>query len=378
MVAPGRGQIMAHVDYVESKPGFFHRIVLALTPLYSSQNAVLLAFASLFAALSWLTQLIVGKTPDLRFLDYFELMALLVPTFSFVLAVLWFLNMAVRVRPASPLRHALVDLRSVMTTDVLLHRLVPAFLYLYLVMTAYGGIKANIGSLNGYSWDAPLAELDRILFAGTDPWMAVHALFPGVFWAKLINVLYHLWFFIMFGLWFWVAGLPTRDRYRTVFLLSYGLVWAIGGILIATAFASVGPCFYERLLGDPHFSPLVDTLRSYDLMAVALQDDLWNIFATNGDAPGAGLSAFPSMHCASATLFALFGFTRSRGLGWALTAFAVCIYIGSIYLGWHYAVDGIAGVAIALCVWIGCGYLQRRIDRMPADRALPAKAPVPA
>ena len=203
------------------------------------------------------------------------------------------------------------------------------------------------------------------------PWVFLHAAFPGVIWAKIFNLFYNFWFFVMFGLWFWAAGMPAAHRSRTAFLLSFGVCWVVGGVLIAVLFASVGPCYYQRFLGDGQFDALMETLRRYDLMAVAVQDELWTIFVSRHGGVGAGISAFPSMHCASAALFALFGFSLNRKLGWALTGFAIMICVGSVYLGWHYAVDGIAGIAIGIGSWfLGLWVADRLVEPRSKNEGL--------
>src|SRR5262249_25075984 len=159
-------------------------------------------------------------------------------------------------RPDRPLRYAFETMRIILSQEMLVRRALPVFIYLFLLMTAYSGLKNNIAEFNGYSWDRTLSDLDRQLFLGADPWTITHALFPGQLWADFFNFFYHLWFFVMFGLWFWVAGTRADDRSRTTFLFAYGLCWAVGGVLIATSFASVGPCYYERLLGDDRYSDL--------------------------------------------------------------------------------------------------------------------------
>ncbi len=87
------------------------------------------------------------------------------------------------------------------------------------------------------------------------------------------------------------------------------------------------------------------------------QSLLWSFYS----APQSinAISAFPSMHVASTTLMAILGFALSRWVGLALTAFAVCIMIGSVLLGWHYAVDGYVGAAIAVLCWKLSGWLIR-------------------
>jgi membrane-associated phospholipid phosphatase len=73
-----------------------------------------------------------------------------------------------------------------------------------------------------------------------------------------------------------------------------------------------------------------------------------------------GISAMPSMHVTIATLNALLCWRIDRRLGVAASAFAVLIFLGSIMLLWHYAVDGIAGVFIACLCWSAAGALVQR------------------
>jgi uncharacterized membrane protein len=63
-------------------------------------------------------------------------------------------------------------------------------------------------------------------------------------------------------------------------------------------------------------------------------------------------------------LFALVGWRTSRLLGWLFTAYACVILIGSVHLGWHYAVDGYFSIAGALLIWAGVRLLLRRFGRV--------------
>jgi membrane-associated phospholipid phosphatase len=355
-----------YLSNIEDKRGLLlERTGNSIKSFASRQTLCLLAFACSFAVISSVVQETLAGSPEFLFTKYLEIMGILVPTFLLAAAVVWFLDMAIRVRPEEPFRYAKSSVKFLLSPEMLLVRALPVFVYLFLIMSAYSGLKVHIGDFNQYSWDRAFADMDNALFFGTDPWTLVHAAFPGIVWGKIFNIFYHLWFFVMFGIWFWVAGLPGDDRSRVGFLFASGLSWAIGGIVIATAFASVGPCYFERLLGDPRFSDLMHTLRGYDLMAIAVQDEWWDLFVTKSNGVGAGLSAFPSMHCTYATLFALFGFSRSRKLGWALTIFAAFIYLGSVYLGWHYAIDAIGGIAIGICSWWFGLYLADKISEDP-------------
>ena len=54
------------------------------------------------------------------------------------------------------------------------------------------------------------------------------------------------------------------------------------------------------------------------------------------------------------------GFSSGKyWLGWLAAAYATLIFLGSVHLAWHYAIDGYAGLAVALAGWHAAGWLVR-------------------
>jgi hypothetical protein len=103
---------------------------------------------------------------------------------------------------------------------------------------------------------------------------------------------------------------------------------------------------------------LYRTNETIPIWALDTQQMLWRDYQHSRTGLGSGISAMPSVHVATATLLALFGWQYSRPYGIALTLFAVIIFIGSIHLGWHYAVDGYAAILGTLAIWWGVGRWQ--------------------
>jgi hypothetical protein len=95
------------------------------------------------------------------------------------------------------------------------------------------------------------------------------------------------------------------------------------------------------------------------VMALDVQEQLWNSYARNGLATLGGITAMPSMHVATSLSFALVGYAHNRKLGHLLLLFTFIVQIGSVHLGWHYAIDGYVAAIGTLLVWWCVGVFLR-------------------
>ena len=156
---------------------------------------------------------------------------------------------------------------------------------------------------------------------------------------------------------FWRIG---DHRIRWQFIATFFAAWILLGNVVATVFSSAGPCYFGRVTGltDP-FSDLMAYLDSVGAISRFPQEYLWSGYRTGKVLLGSGISAMPSLHIGMTVLLALAGWRTSRILGASLAAFAVAIMVGSVQLGWHYAVDGYAGAAGTLAIWAAVGWLLR-------------------
>jgi membrane-associated phospholipid phosphatase len=111
------------------------------------------------------------------------------------------------------------------------------------------------------------------------------------------------------------------------------------------------------------------SLHSAVNISTTLQEVLWQYHVSGGIGVGAGISAMPSMHVAGAMLFALLGWRTNRFLGIALTINVALILMATVFLGWHYAVDGYASIVGTLVIWWAVGALIRRASAPSEARA---------
>lgn len=242
---------------------------------------------------------------------------------------------------------------------------VSGMLLVRLLMPVFLGFKSAIPELHAFGrWDALLVRADRFLHLGTDPWRILHPILGHPAVTAAVDAVYVGWY--QFGvvayvaLLFWLRG-PRRGQ----LLLSFASVWVFLGVLLATGMASVGPCYLDRLVGgETAFTPLMSYLGSVDagrpLHALALQEELWRAYETGDDATFFGIAAMPSLHVALPALFAVAAWHRSRRLSLALWLYTTVILLGSIHLGWHYAVDGYASMLLVFPIWWAAGVVSRR------------------
>jgi membrane-associated phospholipid phosphatase len=81
----------------------------------------------------------------------------------------------------------------------------------------------------------------------------------------------------------------------------------------------------------------------------------------------------PSLHVAMATLMWCAMRPVHRLAGPAYFVFLACILLGSVHLGWHYALDGYVSILLVCILWWLSGRLvtactvERRSDRISAS-----------
>jgi hypothetical protein len=287
----------------------------------------------------------------------------------------YLVDLVVRRRPARPLLVIAGDLRaSVLRADLLLARATVALAFLGL-MVLFTPFKVMIGHTQGFPFDAALLKLDRMIFAGYDPWQITHLLFGSVPATAVLHTAYSMWFAMVWLGVIYMMLRPERLRLRARYLVAFLLTWIVVGSFAAYYLASAGPCYYERVFGDAHFRPLMARLSVIDaelkafapgfgLEALRVQDLLWASYTGKRGLFGGGISAMPSMHMAMAVLMACGGWQLGRKVGWALSGFAALIWIGSVHLGWHYALDGAVALGLTLAIWRASGWL---VDRLVID-----------
>ncbi len=235
---------------------------------------------------------------------------------------------------------------------------------------AFVTFKVRIPYVHPFDLDQAIATIDATIFGGRQAWEYFRWMYDMPYIIPAIDFLYTVWVMLVKACWVYafVAFFDTIER-RVQFILAYTSTWFIGGVVLATLLSSGGPCYYGYLVDGPDiFAEQLTLLKQFNLGAVAYHDVLWFDY----DRPGVGrlgISAMPSMHCASALLIALM-FSQSRLMKILTWSFFAVIFLGSFLLAWHYAADGIIGALVAFACWRGAGWaaprLIKRFESSPA------------
>jgi hypothetical protein len=224
----------------------------------------------------------------------------------------------------------------------------------------FGVLKQLVPSLGGFRMDAALSRIDHILFLGHDPWRLAHAAFHP--YAGLIDNTYAIWLPVLIAFPY-ATTIFAPAAVRARFFLTWVLTWVILGVLLAVALASAGPMFLEnmRLPGAEHYKGLLAGLPETPI-ASKIHDYLWYLHDHGRMLPGGGISAAPSMHVAMAWLYVLTTWRWWKPLAVPAIGFFFIICVGSVYLGYHYAFDGLISIAGVSVLWSLVG---RWIDGHP-------------
>ncbi|MGE3832173.1 MAG: phosphatase PAP2 family protein [Parvibaculaceae bacterium] len=311
--------------------------------------------AAIIFATGWIASRLTGYSvsvsPEKFILKYILNAALFV---IIGVVVIKLFRMVLVEKPASPLRAFGRWIAESVLDPRRLANGVHGSLFVFLLMGGFTLWKNQVPRIQGFAWDNTFAALDRTLFAGVPPQDLTQYLLGNPWITKLIDQNYVLWFPVLFASTLAVSFQPVRSFLRHRFMIALILAWGIGGVILANIFSSAGPVYFRKVAQglDPyaaHFASLHTVDHMLGLEALSLQDTLWSTYARAQSF--SSISAFPSMHVAIALL--VFLACRHLSLGYRLAsgAFAILIAIGSVHLGWHYAVDAYAGALIAVLSW---------------------------
>ncbi|EFK08352.1 PAP2 family protein [delta proteobacterium NaphS2] len=227
-----------------------------------------------------------------------------------------------------------------------LYDLLHVLIALKLVLLIYCNIKQAIPRINPDLTDDILLQIDILLHFGSNPMQALVTLLNNPTMSTLIDRLYVFWYVLKAPVLVLFIILPNR-KLSERFFGAYFSLWMIGGLAAILA-PSLGPVYVYREWFDGVTKPIATQLQSqlitHYLQAIASPDQYRALIYE-------GVAAFPSLHVGVVVLFALFLSKVRRFLCILMWIYAVIVQIGSVVLGWHYAIDGYFAAMLAFILY---------------------------
>jgi hypothetical protein len=246
----------------------------------------------------------------------------------------------------------------------------------YVSYMAYRNLKSIVPLLRpDVNFDRELAEWDRALFAGHDPAALLHDLLGTGLTTHALSAAY-VAFIVFLPLTIGVSLVFSRDLQAGLF---YTTAQSINWLLGAGSYfllPSLGPIY-----ADPAAFSALPASEVTRLQGVLLDQRVAFLQDPAGSTPQA-IAAFVSLHISMSFTAAMAAHLLGAGrrLKIALWTWLGVTTVGTVYLGWHYFVDDIAGVALGAMA-LGLAAVLSGVDLRGARgraTARVARAPVPA
>lgn len=206
------------------------------------------------------------------------------------------------------------------------------WMYPVIMNVIFVGMKSSVMKVNSHKWDEMLAACDRLLFGEILSVRAQSMISPWL--TEVLSFCYLLFFPYLMISWFYYAyrGMPMLRKLFVGLFTIYGI-----GFLGYTLVPAGGP---HLAFPDEFSEPLGGwAIARFNAFVVA-----------NGSN---GVDVFPSLHSAISFFLLMFDYKNAR---WRFRVYLVpCvgIWLATIYLRYHYAIDLLAGFALAgFALWI--------------------------
>jgi len=224
----------------------------------------------------------------------------------------------------------------------------------YVTYVSYRNLKSNLPFVRdtdadpikttAVSYDRELHVMDKILFFGHDPSSVLHTVLGTNVTAHVLSPIY-LFFLPMvpLGITAWLVW-SRNISFGYWFVTSQCLAWSFG-TLSYYLLPTLGPGIeYPSLYEDLVHTPTTDLLKSITLARQRVISDPQATEIVNS------VAGFASLHCAITLLVALMVQYTIRNkiikiVVWVNFGLTV---VATLYFGWHYVADDIAGIAIAI------------------------------
>jgi hypothetical protein len=220
----------------------------------------------------------------------------------------------------------------------------------YVTYVGYRNLKNFLPFIREGTQDPMLKAIDEALFFGGDPAIIMHTILGEGISAHILSFIYLIFLpFVPISVTAWVVW-SRNISFGYWYVTAQCLAWALGTASYY-AIPSLGPAFYYVWLyaGLEH----TGVTQLQDALFYGRSEVRFDPFGADGVQSVAG---FASLHVAVTLVAALVAHytVRHAWVRWGLWVFFALTVVATIYFGWHYIADDVAGVLIAIvAVWLG-------------------------
>lgn len=218
----------------------------------------------------------------------------------------------------------------------------------YVAYVAFRNLKSYVPFVTDRLADTELARIDRLLWLGHDPAVVLHDTL-GTSWAN----------WVMSGVYLvWIGLLPATlaialvwTRRSTVgawYVTAISLDWLLG-VALYYAVPSLGPTY-----SSPEWFASLPRTPNSSVRDLLLEDRI-EVLAGPWDTPAVQtIAAFASLHVAVMVTICLVAeaIRLPVAIRVAAWAFLGLTSVATIYLGWHFFVDVLAGVLVGAAAFV--------------------------
>lgn len=272
-------------------------------------------------------------------------------------AALAAVDIAVRWSRAGRSRQAALDVVRSRLAPRRLGLVLAALLAYHLIYLCYRNLKSWDAFQTPH--DAWMLRFDRALFAGHSPAVLLHHLLGEDTAAHPLAFIYKIFTYVCtLAI---VGSLAFLDDIRHAHVMLVAGMWTwILGTASYYLLPTLGPAFsapqeFARLPHTAVTTMVIDDIRDRDLFLADPQNPKAFV----------GVSAFASLHVGFTTTVLLMAiYLRKRVLAWLLAAYLLAVMLATVYFGWHFILDLLGGLLLALlAVTIGHLTVYRRLRR---------------
>jgi membrane-associated phospholipid phosphatase len=243
----------------------------------------------------------------------------------------------------------------------------------YATYVAYRNLKGALPFARDRLYDPMLLDLDRAMAFGVDPATVLHTVLGTGVAAHVLSAVYLLFLaFVPISL--GAALVWARDvRAGAWYVTALCLNWLLGTVSYYLL-PSLGPVFVRPGL----FADLPET--GVTALQRSLLENRLEVLADPIAANAVqGIAGFASLHTSIVLTGALVAHRMGlhRVVRWSMWVFFVLTVVATVYFGWHYLIDDVAGVGIAFAsLWIA-GRATGHRWRQPVEKADLSHSPLP-